>query len=104
MGKWIYEDANPPFRNDRREMTLDDLLEAEEKIALYKEKIKKEAKEKADKEKMKKGEPIRFSFLETFTLFFLSGFVVGPMIATYVWLDVMVRFIEKAKILAPLLK
>lgn len=104
MGWQFIEDDRPRFRDDlRREPTLREMIEHQDMLSTYTEKLKKEIKDKEAKDKNKKVEFPKFTLLETFTLFFLSGFVIGPFVAMYFYMDMMIRLMEKAKVLGPLL-
>lgn len=104
---WTFMEDGPPrnFGERRVEPTLREMIEQAEALETYRDKLKKEIKDKEDKDKNKKNkvEFPKFTFLETFTLFFLSGFVIGPFVAMYFYMDMMIRLMEKARILGPLL-
>jgi len=80
------------------------MLEERDFLKEYDERLKKDIKDKEANEKNKKIQIPKFSFLETFSLFFLSGFVIGPFVAMYVYMEFMVKLLEKAKVLGPLLQ
>lgn len=106
MAKWRFDEdyGAPPWTYRHREPSLKEMIEESQALDDYRDRLKKEMKDKEDKEKNKKVQFPKFSFLETFSLFFVGGFVIGPFVALYVYMDLMIQLIQKAKVLAPLLK
>jgi len=83
-----------------REPTLAELIENNKTL----EDIRKDVEEKIKKKKEEdKPKPVVFSFLECLSLITIAGFVAGPFVG-YLYLSLLLGFIQKYAIIAPLLK
>lgn len=87
----------PPPQN--RELTLSDVRKNLDEWKAWEKDLEEKGKIHAQK---KKSTPT-FSLLETFSLVTVSGLILGPFIG-YLYLSMLVTFIQKYAIIAPLLQ